>query len=403
MRRLALFAVCGWALLGPATAQAATGSVAGTVTPLAWAQEVEVCTVETPPSEVCTSPGADGSYLLPEVPLGQVRIEFVPSFKSGLIRQYYDHKSRPSEATIIVLSKGVPDVHGIDADLVEGGTIEGTATAATGGAPLAEVEACAVSIGATTTRVCGQTDAGGAYRLHSLPTGSYKVGFWGRGKSAEYQPWYYQGKASLAEATPVLVTAGEVTTGIDASLAKGGTIAGSVVAAAGGAPLDGVPVCLFLAAATKPERCQGSAEGGSFSFQGLPSGSYQVGFSLDAGEIGGAGPGGAGDAFATQYFDGVAERARAATIPLAAPATIAGVDAALLPISVPLPPAPPPLAASPIVAAAPPVAEPQPKQKVCRKPKRWQKVKGKRRCVKPAKKPANKKKSHRHRPATARS
>lgn len=399
MRRLVLFAICGCALLAPASAQA--GTVAGTVTPLVWAQEVEVCTVETPPSEHCTSPGADGSYLLPEVPLGQVRIEFVPSFKSGLIKQYYDHKSLPSEATIVVLSKGVPDAHGIDADLVEGGTIEGTATAAAGGAPLAEVETCAVSVGATTTRVCGETDASGEYELHSLPTGTYKVGFWGRGKSADYQPWYFQAKSSLVEATQIPVMAGAATTGIDATLAKGGRIEGSVVAAVGGVALEGIPVCLFGAAATEPERCLVSGEGGSFSFQGLPSGSYQVGFSLDAGEIGGAGPGGTGDGFATQYYNGVVQRAQAASISLAAPAVVTGVNAALLPIPAPPPFAPPPPIASPITAAAPTISEPQPKQATCRKPKHKKKVKGKVRCVKPAKKPAKKKK-HRHQSAKAR-
>jgi hypothetical protein len=90
-----------------------------------------------------------------------------------------------------------------------------------------------------------ETNASGAYSLHSLLSGLYSVGFWGQGRNAEYESTYYEGKSSLAQATPVTVTEGHATNGVDAELAKGGQIVGMVFTAAGGMPLSDIAVCLF--------------------------------------------------------------------------------------------------------------------------------------------------------------
>jgi Carboxypeptidase regulatory-like domain len=392
MRRLALLLVCGSAiilgLLGPVRAEAATGYVEGTVTPIESAPEVEVCVVESQPSEICAAPAADGAYVLREVPFGGARIEFVPSFRSRLLRQYYDEVGKLSEARTVVLSALEPTAKGIDADLLEGGAIEGIVTAAGGGAPLSQVEVCAVSVGSPTVKSCGETDAGGEYELHSLTNGTYRVEFLGAGPSAEYQP---------SSHPAVGVAAGQTTTNVNGSLAKGGRIGGTV-SAAGGGRLAGVPVCLF-AAAPAPQRCVTSGDGGEYSFAGLPGGSYQVGFSLDPAELGWQG-GFAEDGFESQYYDGVRSRAEAATIPLIAPAAVGGIDASLSAPSVLPPPAPAPLVASAIVAAPPTIAVPAPKKATCKKGYRKKKVKGKVRCVKPAthkpKKPSKKKHKSSH-------
>src|ERR1700743_2263719 len=104
MRRLGFLAVIGLVLIFPVGASAATGTIEGTVTPLEWAPEIEVCVVEGRPSEICAAPEADGSYILSEVPLGAARIEFVPSSRSGLLKQYYDHVTELSKARDIVLT-----------------------------------------------------------------------------------------------------------------------------------------------------------------------------------------------------------------------------------------------------------------------------------------------------------
>jgi hypothetical protein len=389
MRRLIIVAACALALVAPAAAQAATGTVEGTVTPLEWAQEVEVCVVEALPSETCAEPTANGSYALFEVPLGGARIEFVPSFRSRLLTQFYKGVSRLSEAQTVVFSPEVRVVKGIDAALVEGGAITGTVTAAVGGAPLPEVEVCAVSSGTAPVKSCGVTDAAGDYELHSLPTGSYGVGFSGSGASAEYEPSRRQG---------VGVSAGGTTPGVDASLTVGAQIRGVVSAGTNGARLEGISTCLFAVAAPTPQRCTFSDAAGEYAFEGLPSGSYQVGFSLGSAELGGE-SGIGEDGFASQYYDLVGSRAEAAVISLAAPQVVGGVDAVLsAPQALPAP-APAPSVAAPTVPAPAVIAVPTPKAAACKKPKRKQKVKGKVRCVKPAKtKKKHKKKTppHKH-------
>jgi Carboxypeptidase regulatory-like domain len=371
---MALFA---WAaLLLPATADA--GTVMGSVTPLDWAQEVEVCAVEKQPSELCTTAGADGSYVLQNVPLGAVRIEFIPSFRSRLLTQYYDHKSRLNEATTFFLTSAEPTAAHIDADLIEGGVIEGTVTSAGSGLPLSEVEVCAVSASVPVVKRCEETGANGTYELHSLPSESYRVVFRGRGKSVGYQPQYYDHEHEPAQSDFISVSAGATTSNIDATLEPGAEVAGAV-ADSDGVPLPGIAVCLFDATASAADRCTYSSETGSYAFPGLPSGSYQVGFSLESWEAG-IEAGVEADGYESQYFDGVGSRAEATTISALAPAVVSGVNARLSPPPQPSPVPPSSAAASSLVAAPPVIAEPRPPAKRCKKGFRKKKVKGKVRC-----------------------
>jgi Carboxypeptidase regulatory-like domain len=373
MKRLVVLLACGVALALTVPAAAfAGGVVKGTVTPIEWAQEVEVCVVEAQPSEACTAPAADGSYTLLEVPFGGARIEFVPSFRSRLLKQYYDDASTLSTANPVVLSAAVPEVSGVDADLAEGGAIGGKVTSV-GGEPLAEVEVCAIG-----QAICDETGPAGEYELHSLPGGSYGIVFRGRGASDEYE--------SLTHPA-VEVGTGVTTAGVDAALAKGARVEGAVTSAADGAPLGGVVVCLFAPAAASAQRCVETDAGGAYAFQGLPGGSYQVGFGLGTAEISGTGTTAEVGGYAPQFFAAASTRAAATTISLLTAQTVAGVNAALAPP----PPAPAPAAvaavSTPIVAPASTIAEPKPKPSkvTCKKGYRKKKVKGTARCVKTAK------------------
>jgi hypothetical protein len=271
-----------------------------------------------------------------------------------------------------------------------GGSITGKVTAASGGAELAGVEVCAKTTSTPPIRSCSETDAAGEYELHSLQAGTYKVGFWGRGASAAYQPQYYAGKTNFAQATPVAVTNGAAVSSIDVALESGSEITGTIHAAANGSTLSDISVCLF-AGASGPQSCTYSGDDGVYRFQGLSSGSYQVGFSLSGAEIGGEAAGGEEDGYLTQYFHGVANRSEAQTLSLIAPQVASGIDASL---SVPVvpPPVVPTVVPPALVPAAPPVAVP-PTKKGCKKGFRKQKVKGKTRCVKIHKKSHKGKKS----------
>lgn len=385
MRRLVILVVGAFALGLPVAAQAATGTVEGTVSPIAWAPEVEVCVFEGQPSVTCTAPAVDGTYSLSGVPVQGARIEFIPSFRSRLLTQYYDHKSAPAEATPInIPAPGIP-LKGIDADLVEGGAIAGTVTAAGGGGPLAEVEVCALSIATLRATACAETDAIGAYELHSLPTGTYVVRLSGRGRSRGYEPAYYPGGPTPAGATPISVAAGETVAGKDVALVPGARITGFVTDAASGSPLAGIAVCLFVGVGPAPRICTESGGSGEYSFEGLAAGDYQVGFSPTSAELVGVEVASLTDGFRTQYYDGVASRAQAKIISLPVSGSVTGIDAALATAPTAPPPAPPPAVTSPLVPAPTPITEPRPKRAhrpTCKKGRRLRKIKGKKRCIK---------------------
>jgi hypothetical protein len=392
------------ALAVPASALAASpGKVRGIVTPIAIAPEVEVCVVETQPSETCASPEVSGAYTLTGVPLGRSLIEFVPSHRSGYVRQFYEGARHLDEAKGIELFTNSPEAGNIDANLELGGEITGTVTGAPGATPLAEVQVCAVEVGQRASAGCTQTDATGSYQLGGLSGASYKVGFWGHGASAEFAPRYYDEQQTIAAATPVVVAPGGVESGIDAELAKGAQVGGTVTAAADGGRLAGVPVCIFAGAAPTPSQCVFTDLLGDYLFQGLATGGYQVGFSLGSAEIGGEAVSAEDDGYLPQFWPGVPGRAEARTLALGGGQAAAGIDAALATPAAPPPPAPPEPPASNVVAAPPTIAEPtKPKSAGCKKGYRKKKVKGAEKCVKKkpakkkhAKKPAKKKRGHR--------
>jgi hypothetical protein len=394
MRRAALLALIALAaLVAPATAAAAgEGVIAGTVTPVAIAPEVEVCLVESRPSVTCTSPAADGTYTLGGLPVATgLRIEFIPSYRSHYAIQYYAGARTLAEATPITLAPPPPERLNVNAELELGGAIEGTVEDAAG-IPLRGVEACVLEAGRGISFGCTETDAGGGYALGGLPPGSYKVGFWGRGASAEYASGYHGGATTFAAAAPVQVTPGATVAGVDGTLAKGATVTGTVIAAASATPLESVPVCAFAAAASTPVECTYTGLGGTYALVGLAAGAYQIGFSLGSAEIGGEAVSAEDDGYLTQYYRGVSNRGEAQTLTLFGGAVESGVDAALLTPSAPpviAPPAPP---ADNIVTPPPTVTVPsKPAPPKCRKGLVKKKVKGATKCVK---KPKRAKKHH---------
>jgi len=384
MRKLALVFGVSLAVLGlPGSAAAAgSGVIEGEISPQAIAAEVEVCLVPTGPNtEACTSGRPDGTYRLGGVPTSSPqRVVFIPSHRSGYLRQYYNHAQKLSEAQAIVVGN-VPLTH-VDVDLLPGGAVTGIVSAAGGGQPLAEAEVCALTAGSGESAGCAITDGEGRYLLTAIPAGSYALFFRGDGISAGYAPEYYLNQPDRAHATTVTVTAGNTVTGIDEPLDLGGRIEGTVTAAASGAGLEGLTICLFGTAAAEAQRCTASLAGGQYSFPGLTSGEYTVGFDLGDPEIAGADPSGATvGGFLPQFYVGASTKGGAQTISLLAPSVVDGVDAVLsVPAIPPAPPAPPPITA-PLVAAPPAVPLP-PTKKRCKRGFHKKKVKGMMRCVK---------------------
>jgi hypothetical protein len=110
---------------------------------------------------------------------------------------------------------------GIDAEMEKPARIVGTVTDAASGAAIDSSRVCLFKLKENVEPGCTETDNDGHYSFEWLSGGAYKVWFspdppdW---EEDDYFQQYYNGKATLAEADSVLVSAGGVASGIDAHL-----------------------------------------------------------------------------------------------------------------------------------------------------------------------------------------
>jgi hypothetical protein len=165
-------------------------------------------------------------------------------------------------------------------DALAAGTagISGVVTAAESKEPIAGIEACAQETAPPSAVQCASTDKEGKYEIGGLVEGQYDVRFSLPAESAlNYLPQFYKGAASSAEAEPVSVVEGVPSSGIDAALLPGGTIAGTVSSAATKATASQVRVCARDTIA-EVERCAINAADGTYVVTALASGNYVVHF-----------------------------------------------------------------------------------------------------------------------------
>ena len=121
------------------------------------------------------------------------------------------------------------------------GELSGTVTSAVTGGALASayVEVYSTSGGAWAGSA--STDHNGAFQVDNLTPGSYDVEF----SASGYLAQYYNGQATQATSDPVSVTAGQNTTGVDATMQVSGAISGHVTDAVSGGPAGGVQVVAY--------------------------------------------------------------------------------------------------------------------------------------------------------------
>lgn len=238
-------------------ALSAGGSITGTVTD---AQGLPVPDVTVYPRHAAggtlpyATTGPDGTYVIEGLPTGDYTVIFNPSqAPGGLLSEFYDNAPTPEQATLAHVAAGQATT-GIDAALAAGGSIEGTVTANSVPVPSALVYAFSWATGYSMTVT---TDGTGNYQIPALPTGSYTVRFVPM-PATSLGALYYKGAAVEADATPVAVTAGTPTTGIDAALAPVGASGTEVtVSIIGGtdAPTSAAPWQVSL---NVPLQCGGS-------------------------------------------------------------------------------------------------------------------------------------------------
>jgi len=229
---------------------------------------------------VATSAG-DGSYESPLLPPGQTYHAAAIGGGTHYVNELYD--GRPcfpdcnlgAGAPITVPPAG--SVAGIDFSLELGGLISGTVTDDLD-APLAGVS---VLIRTATGSVADwlATEADGTYESEiGLPTGSYRVQTRNTPLLLDelYDDLPCAHDCNPVPGTPVAVTAGATTTGIDFELAPGGQIAGTLTVAGSGDPLAGYRIDFYDADGWKVGQVWTGAGGTYNSGFGLPTGTFYV-------------------------------------------------------------------------------------------------------------------------------
>jgi hypothetical protein len=206
-------------------------------------------------------------------------------------------------------------------DALAAGTagISGVVTSSESKEPIAGIEACAQETAPTSVAQCTTTDKEGKYEIAGLGEGQYDVSFSVPGESPlNYLPQFYKGAATKAEAEPVTLVEGVVSTGIDAALLPGGAIAGTVSSAATKATVSQVRVCARDVVA-EVERCAMNAADGTYAVSSLPTGSYRVHFEPFETE----------SKYAPQFYKDAATEAAAEAVTVAAGSSTTGIDAVL--------------------------------------------------------------------------
>jgi hypothetical protein len=173
----------------------------------------------------------DGSYSVSGLSTGTYFVDFTPDCGTtgNYSAQWYKDRLSQRTATAVRVTAG-RTTPGIDAMLPTGGSIAGKVTDSAGNA----LRGICISVNGANTFGAATTTGTGSYAVDDLGTGDYTVSFaTGCGNSSDLLAQWYRGKASLAAASVVHVTAGKSTPGVDARMISGGTITGTVTNAAG--------------------------------------------------------------------------------------------------------------------------------------------------------------------------
>lgn len=388
---LAVLALSG--ALAP-NAPAATGSVSGTVTGApshAGVAGIEACAWETrnegeiiESKEHCVFTESNGNYEIGLLEEGAYLILFWPRVPGqNYLPQFYDADGLwPADSVTV----GDGPTTGIDMELPEGGSIKGQVTEEVGGKPLAGVMVCAGRGFEEREPTCTPTDANGRYEIVGLRTDKYTLKFSPDYSGLLYFGEYYNDQIFGNGYPPgpvVSVSAGSVTTDIDAALKPAAEIRGVVTAAADGAPLDEILVCIaptlsfFEPSFSEEVKCSRTSSSGAYSIKGLEGGQYKVLFSLELRDFIHYFPPlkPDEDGYPTRYWKEKDTLGEADVLTLTAPTVATAIDARLGPF----PPAQ-------ITSPSPPLPTARRIHKPrCKPGRRLRKVRGKRRCVRPRK------------------
>lgn len=164
------------------------------------------------------------------------------------------------------------------------------------------------------------TGPDGTYDISGV-SGPVKVQFWDTTWEHLYIGEYYNNTQNWDAATVVNVAAGATVSNINAVLAEGAHIKGTVIDEGTGQPLYGVRVAANFDEDNSVEAF--TRADGTYDITGLKSGSYVVSFD----DISTTDP--AGQMYVTEFYPGASNSASATNVTVTAPSAVVGIDATM--------------------------------------------------------------------------
>lgn len=274
--------------------------------------------------------GANGSYSF-TAPSSSYRVGFVAQPADDLVPEFYSDARTVDEATTVVLAGGGTAV--VNAELARAAHVTGTVVGP-GGQPVGDIGVLAVRSRPGSSvfffddfegaNLVGTADDG-TYDLGALPAGTYRVGFLPFTTIDGVQPAveWFDDQPSPYSAKDLTVSAGQVLGGVNAVVARGSVISGTVTGA-DGAPLAGVGVTALTKVGQdwKPVNAALTAFDGTYSITALGASTYRVRFDTYREDESVA---------ATEYWQDKGLVSNATNVPLAAGQTASGIDAKIVP------------------------------------------------------------------------
>lgn len=204
---------------------------------------------------------------------------------------------------------------GVDFALEGGATLSGTVTGP-GGAPLSGITVY-ISNEDGSYQDYVSTNAAGIYTASAMPAGTYWVLF----RPSNYIPEAYNDRPNFSDADQIIVPPQGNVTGIDAELAPGSRVSGTVTDATTGLPIEDIFVEVLDLDGGRVEATFTQADGTYQTQTTLASGQYLVRFNAD-GRF-------ASCTYVTAYYGGQLREEDAEQITVSAPTPLTGIDAQL--------------------------------------------------------------------------
>lgn len=217
----------------------------------------------------------DGEYSVEGLPAGSYVVSFQPPYLDHHYGEYYDDVQNYDQAQPVAVA-ALATVSGIDASLGLGATLSGTVTGGYPAGPAEGVQVSMTELGGYSTVASASTDADGAYEVVGIPPGQYTLQFTPPFEATTMVGEYWNNSPTLAGATAITTTAGQVLTGYDTQLELPGYISGNIKGP-GNVNLAGAFISVQPVDGSSGPGAFGLTDGsGNYQVGGLRAGQYRV-------------------------------------------------------------------------------------------------------------------------------